>query len=236
LKTLTARLCFVGFKFCQPPLINRVVATLSSKSSESSSDKLLVVAAALVYIGLATCNSIYTTQLNRTMTMTRGTLVSSIFGHTIYSCDSFAGDKSPLTLMTTDVQRITTTLGRAIDGLASAPVEITIGMVLLSRQIGWVCVLPIIISSAAVVWGIRNSGSAVPLQRAWVSATQERISLTAGVLGIPKAMKMLGLTDVFRTKILNYRSREVERCKAMLRFGTLRSIVGMCDCSHFNLC
>lgn len=72
-----ARMCLTGFEFCQPLLINSVVATLSSTSEQLNSNKFLAAAAALIYIGLATSNSIYKTQINRTMTMVHGILVSS---------------------------------------------------------------------------------------------------------------------------------------------------------------
>lgn len=226
-KAFVARLCLTGFTFCQPLLINRVVATLSSKSDQSSSNKLLIAAAALIYIGLAVSNSVYKTQMNRIMTMIRGILVSTTFKHTIQCHDSSSRDKAPLTLMTTDVQRITMNLSKTFDGIAGAPMEIAIAVFLLSREIGWTCVLPIVISLAATLWAVRNSGSGAPRQRAWAMATQERVTFTAEVLGIPKAMKMLGLTDLFNGMIQDYRFREVERCKSMLRFGTLRSVVGM---------
>lgn len=218
------RIALIAFKFCQPLLINRITSVLSSDTHTADHNNFLVAAAALIYGGLAICTSLYKVQISRTKAMARGILVASIFGKTIN--DSETGNKAPLTLMTNDTARFTTYVERLIDGMAGSLIEIIVALILLERQIGWVCVVPIILSALASVWGFWNSGAAAPLQRAWITASQERISFTAKILGFPKALKMLGLTEIFRNQIQEYRFKETELSKPMTRFGVLRNTIG----------
>lgn len=221
--TMVPRICLVAFKFCQPLLINRVTSLLSSSNQNNDYNNFLIAATALIYGGLATCTSLYHVQLNRTKTMTRGILVSSIFDKALDGSEP--GNKS-LTLMTNDTGRITGYMERLIDGIAGSLIEIIVALALLAQQIGWVCIVPIILCALASAWGFWNSGAAAPLQRAWMTASQDRISFTAKVLAFPKALKMLGLTEIFQEQIQEHRFKETELSKPMTRFGVMRNVIG----------
>ncbi|KAF1346228.1 ABC transporter type 1, transmembrane domain-containing protein [Delphinella strobiligena] len=222
--TMLPRIALIAFKFCQPLLINKITSILSSDTHIADYNNFLIAAAALIYGGLAICTSLYKVQISRTKAMTRGTLVSAVFSKTINNSET--GNQAPLTLMTNDTARFTTYVERLIDGMAGSLIEIIVALVLLERQIRWVCIVPIILSALASVWGFWNSGAAAPLQRAWITASQERISFTAKILAITKALKMLGLTEVFRDQIQEYRIKETELSKPMTRFGVLRNTIG----------
>lgn len=160
--------------------------------------------------------------------MIRGILINLIFDGTIEARFAAADDKAPLSLMTNDVQRINTYVGQVFDGFIGSLIEVVVALIFLEREIGWICVVPILLSIVSSIWGFWNTGAAAPLQRAWVTATQKRVSYTAKILGFPKAMKMLGLTDIFREQIQEHRFRETELSKPMTRFGVLRNTIGEC--------
>ncbi|KAL1304221.1 hypothetical protein AAFC00_000641 [Neodothiora populina] len=222
--TMLPRILLIGFKFCQPLLISRVTSVLSSRDQVVGYDSFLIPAAALIYSGLAVFNSLYTVQVNRLKTMTRGILVGCIFEKTLQGSDK--GDKASLTLMTNDTERITTYMEHVIDSMLGSFIEIVVAMILLARLVGWVCVVPIILSAAASAWGFLNSGAAAPLQKAWVSASQDRVSFTAKVLAFPKAMKMMDWASELRDQIHELRVRETELSKPMTRFGVMRNVIG----------
>jgi ATP-binding cassette subfamily C (CFTR/MRP) protein 1 len=71
-------------------------------------------------------------------------MVSLIYDRT-FSLDSEENDEmAALTLMSTDLDRLTSTF-QSINEIWARTIEITIGIWLLERRLGWICVAPILI-------------------------------------------------------------------------------------------
>ena len=109
-------------------------------------------------------------------------------------------DNAALALVTTDVNRICTSLQR-LDDLFATPVEVGVAMFLLQRQVGASCVTPVAFAILVSLVSFLNSNRAVPVQKAWLASVQQRVSYISSVLGCPKGFKMLGLTEYLSDRI-----------------------------------
>ena len=86
----------------------------------------------------------YKHQLYRMITMFRGAVVGLIYNRTLVLQSDVWDESSAVTLMSTDVDRIADTVGDVHETWARL-IEVAIGIWLLARQLGWVCVVPIIV-------------------------------------------------------------------------------------------
>lgn len=146
LSIVLPRLFLIGFTFSQPFLIQRTLALLTQPVDKTSTTYGygLIGAAGLIYIGMAVLKLHYNQKLNRFMTMFRGASVSLIYNRALSIQDGLYDESAAVTLMSTDVDRITACLTELNECWARA-VEVVLGVTLLALQLGWVCVVPILI-------------------------------------------------------------------------------------------
>ena len=76
--------------------------------------------------------------------MFRGALVSLIYSRTLMLQADIYNESAAVTLMSTDIDRISNSLEDIHETWARA-IEVAIGIWLLERQLGWVCVAPVIV-------------------------------------------------------------------------------------------
>ena len=81
------------------------------------------------------------------ITMFRGSLVSLIYCRTLDLRTGVYDESAAVTLMSTDIDRIESSLEDIHETWANI-IEIGLGLWLLERQVGWVCVVPIIASTS----------------------------------------------------------------------------------------
>lgn len=89
--------------------------------------------------------------------MFRGAMVSLIYARTLTLQPGLYDESAALTLMSTDVDRVTVSMQQVAEVWARA-VEIAIGIWLLERQVGWICVAPILVVTGWWLIG-RDQGS-----------------------------------------------------------------------------
>lgn len=105
------RLCLLGFTFCQPFFIRRLLSFLSSHESGSSSTASgLVAVAVFTYLGIAISTSLYWYYQERFQSLLRAFLISAIYRKTARVPHVGAGDSAAVTLMGADVERVYTGL------------------------------------------------------------------------------------------------------------------------------
>ncbi|KAJ4396574.1 hypothetical protein N0V93_000795 [Gnomoniopsis smithogilvyi] len=158
------RLCFTGFSFAQPFLINTIVNSLGASTHQDSHQVAggLVGATALIYVGIALSKCHYTHCANRLIVAVRGGLVALIFDKAIALDASTAKDSAAVTLMSTDIDGIASALQKIHDIWASF-IELGLAIFLLERQIGSACFLiliPAMVSSFATGRVARGMGPA----------------------------------------------------------------------------
>jgi len=180
-------------------------------------------------------NSLYKYQLNRMVTMIRGSLITAVYSKTT-RLDGSSCDSAALSLMSTDTVTICTNLNR-LDGMLAAPIEVALGVLLLERQVGVACIAPVIIVLCSAMLATRVAAKGASKQRTWNQAVQERVSFTASVLNSPKGFKMLGLSEKLATILQALRVKELGKSKGARTFTMWRNIVGMfCKlCKQLNL-
>ncbi|KAF7947159.1 uncharacterized protein EAE97_004408 [Botrytis byssoidea] len=215
------RLCYSGFLFAQPFLIERAISYLSQPSDVLEEDigYGLIGATACIYLGIAISNALYRHHIYRNVTMIRGSLVSLIYTKSLSIEDQMDDPSSALTLMSTDVDRICQSMVMLHD-LWSRPLELIIGIVLLAFQIGWVCTMPLAVIFVSAILDSRVTLLIGGKVKIWSDAVQQRISLTADVLSSMKSVKMLGMARPLTYLLQKERKKELA-LQAKFRWSTV---------------
>jgi len=144
--TIPPRLIMIAFTFAQPLLIRAVLKTVQSPETEANKNMgyALILAAALIYTGLGISRLHYYQSTYRFVTMIRGAAISLIHDRALQMQDGTHDESAAITLMSTDVDRIYLCFTQ-LNELWAGLIEIVIGIVLLGLQLGWVCVVPLVI-------------------------------------------------------------------------------------------
>ncbi|SMR46888.1 unnamed protein product [Zymoseptoria tritici ST99CH_3D1] len=219
------RLCLSALKLSQPLLINRLTGLLSDRHDEQDNDvrHALIAATGLLYIGLAVSTASYQRELHRLITKVRGIMVTVVYAKVLKLDSASLADGAASTLITTDVERICSSL-KEVDDLFATPIEIAVAIYLLERQIGVSCIAPVAVSGILTLMSFWSSSTAVPMQRRWLAAVTERIAYTSSVLGSPRGFKMLGLTNYFIDSIQALRVKELVRYAQYRKYVTWRNV------------
>lgn len=140
------RVLLIGFLFAQPSLIFRTLHLLSEPITPETTaiSYGLIAATAFVYLGIALSNLHYNHNFYRFITMFRGAAVSGIYDHLMTLSDDDCDKSATLTLMTADVDRIAICI-ESLNECWARSIEVTVGITLLALQLGWICVIPILL-------------------------------------------------------------------------------------------
>jgi ATP-binding cassette subfamily C (CFTR/MRP) protein 1 len=139
-------------------------------------------------------------------------MVSLIYSKTLELPAGVYDESAALTLMSTDIDRLATSLD-SLNEIWARMIEMSIGIWLLERQLGWVCVAPIVIVLIMVFASSFVAKRIGPRQRIWVAAIQRRVGITSSMLGSMKSVKMMGLSDNLFDTLHNLRIRELNLMK-----------------------
>ncbi|EGP90793.1 putative ABC transporter [Zymoseptoria tritici IPO323] len=225
LAMMIPRLCLSALKLSQPLLINRLTGLLSDRLDEQDNDvrHALIAATGLLYIGLVVSTASYQRELHRLITKVRGIMVTIVYVKVLKLDSASLADGAASTLITTDVERICSSL-KEVDDLFATPIEIAVAIYLLERQIGVSCIAPVAVSGLLTLMSFWSSSTAVPMQRRWLAAVTERIAYTSSVLGSPRGFKMLGWTNYFIDSIQALRVEELVRYAQYRKYVTWRNV------------
>lgn len=194
LMPILPRLVLIGFIFSQPFFLASVLSVLAQKSDDGArTDGFgLIGAAAIIYTGIALSRAFYSYFTQRTVAMARGCLVSAVYTKTT-ELQSLAGDEAAaLTLMSTDIERVTEGIERMHDVWADM-LQTGLGCWLLQRKLGAAFLAPLInvvCCGLLMVWFGRASAKA---QSSWMKKIQSRVSMTSKVITHVKQVKISGI-------------------------------------------
>ncbi|KFY05556.1 hypothetical protein V492_08453 [Pseudogymnoascus sp. VKM F-4246] len=226
------RLALTFFRFMQPLLINNITKLVRDPDSESATNRGwgLTAAFGLVYIGLAVASGAYQHKANRMTTMVRGSLVNAIYTQTLDLSVTSLDESAAVTLMSLDIERVCNAI-QSIHNLWSSPLEITLAIWLLQKEIGIALLGPLVITAMAISGPFLISKHMGKAQKAWIESVQTRIDTTAKMLHAMKGVKMLGLDSKMSSIIHRLRLDEIaESLKmrklfvVMLAFGNMSDI------------
>lgn len=119
-----------------------------------------------------------------------------------------------VTLMSTDIDRLTNSLGQ-LTGVWALIVEVGLGIWLLWRQLGLVSIAPIVV--VVMCFGGQSFVSKfMPAkQKIWLQAIGRRVKFTSSLLRSMKSVKLAGLVEMTSNFLQNERVRELDlACKA----------------------
>ncbi|ETS83153.1 hypothetical protein PFICI_05029 [Pestalotiopsis fici W106-1] len=210
------RLFLTAFKYSQPLLIREAIhfLTTSRVKKESQDGTNLILAAIIVYTGLAVSIAVYQRCLNRLQVMARGVLISLIHHKTLHTSSDFLNEGKVVTLMSNDVDNVSDS-GEMFHQTWAQVLEVAIGIALLASEVGWVWPLPLVFifsGSRVSRFVARNLRSR---QGAWNAATQRRISMTGTVLAAIKNIKIMGLQRGLIAYIESLRRAEMDSAETV---------------------
>ncbi|KAH8887207.1 ABC transporter [Thozetella sp. PMI_491] len=210
-KSAFPRLFVVAFTFAQPFLIENILSllVLPEEKNTYAKGQALIAATAIIYVGLAVATLHYNQAMNRVEVKTRGAIVGLIYSRALRIQDGVYDDSAAVTLMTSDVDLIVSSLSYLHNVWARA-LELAVGVYLLSRKIGWVCIIPILIVFFST---IMSAGLAIHIGdhiKKWNAAIQKRVGVTGSVLGAMRSVKISGLGMLIMDTLQDLRVRETD--------------------------
>ncbi|KAK3301707.1 P-loop containing nucleoside triphosphate hydrolase protein [Chaetomium strumarium] len=211
---IVPRLLLMLFRYSQPALIRQsiqfVTDGIPTAAGVETRGYWLVLSAVTIYIGLAVSTAAYQHRLNRLRVVTKSALVGIIHHKTIElpSATHDNDNSEAITLMSNDAE--------GLDGVAEMVhetwaqiLEVVIGIVLLSREVGWIWPLPLILIFLCSRMSRYVAKHLGPRQKAWNTATQQRVAATSSMLGAMKVIKTLGLQRCMARFIRRLRDDEL---------------------------
>ena len=207
------RLLESAVNFSQPFLIQDTIKYVSNRDDQPASIGWgLVGAYFLTYFATAVLTAAHQHLLNRALTQLRGGLVSLLYQKTLDLSIASVDPTSSLTLMSTDIQRITDVMQLLHQTWASI-IEIGAGMYLLYRNLGSACYAPAIVFillMLATAWITK----VIPgYQRKWLEAVQKRVNFTQALLHSMRNVKLLGLSAIVEDRTQGLRDFEVSEAR-----------------------
>ncbi|OTB18548.1 hypothetical protein K445DRAFT_315377 [Daldinia sp. EC12] len=210
LLAIPPRLFLTLFRYSQPIIIRQSIQYVTSNKplNQIWTAQGLVIAAVIVYVGLAISTTVYQNCLNKLRVMVRAALIALVHDKTMNSYAETVNEGKVLTLTSTDVENLDT-IGEMFHETWGQVFEVSIGIAMLSWEVGWVSPVPLFIiflCSRMSQYVARNLRSR---QGGWNEATQDRISMTSAAISAIKNVKMLGLQDVISGRIERLRQAEL---------------------------
>lgn len=173
--------------------------------------------------------------------MFRGSTVYLIYNRTLLLKEGVYDESAAVSLMSNDVDRIAFCLTE-LNECWSRCIEIAIGLTLLSIQLGWVSLVPLVVIACKctpqphmprLIFAVCTFGSSVVtkrignIQKVWADATQRRIATTSSMLRDMKTVKMMGLSNVMGDIVQGERITETKRMESRAWIIVWQNVIGM---------
>ncbi|KAM7217664.1 hypothetical protein V8F06_006919 [Rhypophila decipiens] len=217
------RLLYAVFRYCQPFLISRAITYVSSNlppMEDRNEAFRLILLTFTIYFGMAIFNGLYDARSNRLTVMSGMGIIGLIHNRCLTIKDGIFDESAAVTLMSNDADAIQYT-AQLVHELWAQSLELGIGLYLLATELGWVCLMPLLLVAATSQGGRYITVNIAGRQKALTMTTQSRVSMTKAILDSMKNIKMMGLVDKMEAKIQKARDSEI---KAYISFNWL--IVG----------
>ncbi|KAB8230272.1 uncharacterized protein BDW43DRAFT_321569 [Aspergillus alliaceus] len=216
----------VAFTFAQPFLVEATVTWVSASdlSHPKGEGYALIGAFGIVYSAIAVSTAVSQHQAYRVVSMLRASLIDILYSRVLVMRDLDVETSTPVTLMSADMERISSGLRYIHDSWACA-VEIPIALYLLWQQLGVASIAPIVVVIVCMALSVLISTLAGPRQKLWLEAIENRVGVTAKVLGSMKGVRTSGLTDKLFNLVQTMRVEEVAQSERFRRLLIL--VVGV---------
>ncbi|KLP15032.1 Uncharacterized protein LW94_11183 [Fusarium fujikuroi] len=217
------RLALLGFTFCQPFFIEKLLDHLSQPEIEANVGYGFIGAAILIYLGMAVSAALCWYLHHRMRAMTRSILVTEIFSRATQARIGADDHNAALTLMSTDIERIRLGL-RMLHNVWAGVIQAALAAWMLYIRLGLVFLVPIgVVVVCFTLLGVLVNFTG-DSQRAWMTGVQKRVGLTATVIAGMKNLKLSGLASTVSSFVQKLR---VEELAAGARFRKIFIIAAM---------
>lgn len=162
----------------------------------------------------------------RTMAKIRGALVTIIYKNMLTIRAETGNSSAALSLMSTDVDRITFTTFNIVD-LGPSVVQLAIALGILGSELGGSCIAPIVLCVICGVVAARLGKLIPPHQRRWMAAIQMRVGITSDIVGSMKGVKVAGLNDKAEQQIQALRDYELQQSTAFRKIQVWNLLLGV---------
>ncbi|KAI3392009.1 hypothetical protein diail_6336 [Diaporthe ilicicola] len=217
------RLALLGFTFCQPFFIEKLLDHLSQPRVDANVGYGFIGASILIYSGMAISMAFFSYFHQRMRTMARSMLVTEIFIKATEARIGIADDSAALTLMSTDMERITIGF-RSLHDIWASIIQAALAAWMLYIRLGIVFVVPmavVVVCFGGLAVLVNFTGD---LQRVWMAGVQKRVGLTATVIASMKNLKISGLSAAVKDFVQRLR---VEELAAGARFRKVAIIAAL---------
>ncbi|KAH7206067.1 hypothetical protein DER44DRAFT_809931 [Fusarium oxysporum] len=217
------RLALLGFTFCQPFFIEKLLDHLSRPEIEANVGYGFIGAAILIYLGMAVSAALCWYLHHRMRAMTRSILVTEIFSRATQARIGADDHNAALTLMSTDIERIRLGL-RMLHNVWAGVIQAALAAWMLYIRLGLVFLVPIgVVVVCFTLLGVLVNFTG-DSQRAWMTGVQKRVGLTATVIAGMKNLKLSGLASTVSSFVQKLR---VEELAAGARFRKIFILAAM---------
>ncbi|KFY33447.1 hypothetical protein V494_07619 [Pseudogymnoascus sp. VKM F-4513 (FW-928)] len=219
------RLALLGFTFCQPFFLEKLLEHLSKPEVDANVGYGFIGASVLIYSGIAISTALCWYFHHRMLTMARSILVTEIFIKATEARIGTGDDSAAITLMSTDIERINMGF-RALHDIWASIIQVALAGWMLSNQLGVVFVAPIgIVALCFLALSIlmRFIGDT---QRQWMAGVQKRVGLTATVIANMKNLKISGLAGAIGDFVQNLRVEELAAGARFRKIGIIAALFG----------
>ncbi|KAI3390389.1 hypothetical protein diail_9824 [Diaporthe ilicicola] len=207
------RLVQTAFTLCQPLLLREFLRYLDGyQTFVGSTGYGFIIVYGLVYLGLAISGCIYWRLTYKCLVQMRGCLVAAVFEKTTSIDPSQYDMTAPVSLVSTDMERIIAGCKDVHEVWANA-VQVAIAIWLLYLELGIACVAPAAVATVSSLGSMLMSSYADKTQVSWMEATQERVGATAKAIAGMRSIKLLGLSDAVFTLLQKLRNSELHAAR-----------------------
>ncbi|KAK4248096.1 P-loop containing nucleoside triphosphate hydrolase protein [Corynascus novoguineensis] len=189
------RLLLVLFRYCQPILTRLSIQFVATSGTGNSSP-------------VAQTDIPYQHRLDKLKIVTRSALVGIIHDKSMSLASEAHDSSEAVTLMSFDAEGLDD-VPEMIHELWAHILEVVIGIVMLSREVGWIWPLPLLLIFFCSRMSRYVAKHLQPGQKAWNAATQRRVAATSYLLSSMKLIKMLGLQQAVASRIQPLRKEEL---------------------------
>ncbi|KAK6212798.1 hypothetical protein LQW54_004887 [Pestalotiopsis sp. IQ-011] len=182
------RLLMIAFRYSQPVFINSTIkyVTKPSLTADVRDDTgyYLILAALVIYVGLAT----------------RGALIGLIHAACLTMRNGVYDDAAAVTHMSSDTDNVEN-LAWVCQEIWAQTIEFFIGIVMLWFQVGWWCLAPVVVVILFTQAAKRTGNRIGEFMADWQKAKQKRIALTTSMIDFIKNIKMMGMASSIMDKV-----------------------------------
>ncbi|KAG8156791.1 hypothetical protein KVR01_013396 [Diaporthe batatas] len=219
------RLALLGFTFCQPFFIEKLLEHLSRPRVDNNIGYGFIGASILIYSGIAISMALYSYFHHRMRTMMRSILVTEIFIKATQARIGTSDDSAALTLMSTDMERIMMGF-RSFHDIWASILQAALAAWMLYTRLGVVFVVPmglVVVCFGGLTALVKFTGDS---QRAWMAGVQKRVGLTATVIANMKNLKISGLSSAVRDFVQQLRVDELAAGGRFRKIAIIAALLG----------